>query len=152
MDNMRFFTAVVALGLLTVAAWPFGQNGAGPLYGQQVMATGPFVCDGQQHEANWVNESGRTLRVRQAEMWLGMYRGGVADFWVWLSAPGAGTMGHTNWDHYADPTGLHNLRYVYAPDYVEILPGAAVTLGYGCDDVGESGAVGDVAVTLWWSR
>lgn len=124
----------------------------GSLYGQQVIATGQFVCDGEQHKAEWVNDTGRALRVRQAEMWLGMYRGGKADFWVWLQADGAGTMGHTNWDHYTDPTAPHNLRYEYAPDYVEIAPGAAVTLGYGCNDIARSGAVGDVAVTLWWLR
>lgn len=143
---------VVVAGL-AVAIWLSLQYpDGGGLYGRQVMATGPFVCDGERRVAEWVNESERPLKVRMAEIWLGMHRGSVADFWVWLSLDDGNVLGHTNWDHYRDPVAPHYLRYGYAPDYVAVLPGQAVQLAYGCEAIGEfeSAAVGDVAVTLWW--
>lgn len=145
----REWPLILAIVILIVAVMLSSNNRQG-LYGEMVIGTGQFSCNGENLTAEWTNDTGRILKVRQAEMWLGMFQGSEADFWVWLSATGSGTMGHTNWDHYDEPTGFHNLRYVYAPDYVQLKPGDVVTLRYGCNDIGQGGSVGDVTVTLWW--
>lgn len=122
------------------------------LIGREIITTGQFGCDGTQHQTEWQNNTGGALYVRQAQVWLGMYQGAVADFWVWLATDSGNVLGHSNWDHYADPTNLHNLRYVYAPDFVLLEPGQAVILFYGCQDIEHepATAVGDAVVTLWW--
>lgn len=123
----------------------------GALHGQQVIATGQFQCDGADHTAVWSNGN-RSVRVRQAQIWMGMFADGKADFWFWIELEGGGTMGHTNWDHYAEPTIPHMVHYTYAPDFIHIAPGETVKLFYGCSSIDGNSTVGDVALTLWWLK
>lgn len=133
-----------------VAGQPAAAVPASGLHGQQVIATGPFDCDGTDYTAVWTNDTGGPLHVRQAQIWLGMYLGAQADFWVWLALDDGNVLGHSNWDHYADPTAPHMLHYTYAPDFILIQPGQELVLNYGCNQLGRDTAVGDTAVTLWW--
>lgn len=127
-------------------------SGEHSLTAKQILNTGPFRCTGEQQEAYWTNETGGAIHVRKAQIWQGMYAGGVSDFWFWLIREGDETvLGHTNWDHYADPTEQHAMVYTYAPDYILIPAGDGVILRAGCTNINDRPNLkGHVTVTLWW--
>lgn len=120
------------------------------LHGRQIIASGPFTCESEQNSLIWRNDTGSALQIRQAQIWIGMFEGARADIHFWLALDDGNLIGHTNWDHYADPTQPHMIHYRFSPDYILLQPEQAIELHYGCVALREENAVGDLAVTLWW--
>ena len=78
---------------------------------------------------------------------------GKGDFWFRLTRKSDGaSLGHTNFDHYADPSGFTNYVMNYAPNTMDVEPNDSLILGYGArrwNPIWPVTMRGDVAVTIW---
>lgn len=111
--------------------------------------TGVFVCTGVEARMYFENTTGAPIYIRSITSFLGMTGGAVADFFVRIWRESDHTViQFTNWDHYKDPTALHNLVDNFAPDYVEIPAGDKVTLSYNCTKFGATAASGRVITRI----
>lgn len=146
-----FVVAFLALVLAQSYAQPAELPLPRDLTGRMVINTGQFKCDGEQRMQTWQNESEQALYIRRAEVWMGMYRHGISDFYFHLAREERwSALGHTNWDHYAEPTApQHSAIYSYAPDAVVLYPGETLGLRYGCSNM-ENDPVGHIIVTIWY--
>src|SRR5262249_43611403 len=122
------FLGLFVLGMLSTRTW------AGALQAYQVINTGPFNCNTGVNTRNWTNTSGSAVLIKRAELWMGMTLNGQADF--------AGTVVRLSdnsilltvgWDHYSNPTTLHQHSVKFSPDYFTINPGDTLQLQYFCN-------------------
>lgn len=140
---MKYLLALILLVLL------FQQL---PLRSREAFNTAPFDCTDTQEwkSETWVNDG--FSFVRKAQLWMGMNGGTVADFGFAVERDRDHTFfARGNWDHYSDPNGISD-QYVtmdFAPDYILLLPGEAVTLYYHCQSFGEKAGAGHIIVNLW---
>jgi hypothetical protein len=120
--------------------------------------TTPFVCDGVNHisgqpgnVSHFVNTTGKPMFIKQMQMWFGMGMTGVGDFWSKVNRLSDGAyLGGTNWDHYAEPTGMHQLYYTYQPDHIYIAAGDGLAIEYGCLTPGTIN--GHVVSYIWYTE
>lgn len=124
------------------------------LKSMQVLDSGPFLCTAASASKTWTNASANTLYVRQAQVWMGMSGGGKADYPVNVKRISDNSfLAITGWDHYAEPTGLHQLTMLYEPDYMAIAPGDGLILTYDCNATApQPNLMGQVSVQLWWTE
>lgn len=94
--------------------------------------TGPFVCDDQMHPTAWWNTTGSTVRFTSAVTWIGVLRRGVGDVWVFVDRASDGQpFTFVSWDHYAEPTGLHQFNETFNPPF-EVAPGDGLVITPFC--------------------
>lgn len=100
--------------------------------------TGKFSCglSGQpstEQRMYFENTTGGPIYIKSVTSFLGMSGGGVADMFVRIWRESDHTVFQfTNWDHYKDPTALHNLHDDFGENYIEIPAGDKITLSYSC--------------------
>lgn len=115
------------------------------------FSTGTFPADGVFRSATLRNTWGMPIYIQQTHIWMGMDKGGVADYAVTLIRESDGSViDYTNWDHYTDPTGLHNMVRVFTPHYMLLAVGDSLRLEYGAKSYGGP-TNGGVAVRIWWT-
>jgi len=126
------------------------------LTGRQILSTDLITC-GEDSDSvlTWVNESDQTIYIVQAQVWMGMYKGSISDFAVWVqresSEDRGSTLMHSNWDHYTDPVGPdHYIQMDYSPHYISVKPGEGLALHSFCSNLEDSNAVGHATLTIWW--
>jgi hypothetical protein len=149
---MTSLRLIAALAFLIFAAPALaGQD----LKSMQVLDSGPFLCSGPSASTTWINNSATTMYVRQAQVWMGMSTAGKGDYPVNVKRISDNSfLAITGWDHYAEPTGLHQLTMNYAPDYMAIAPGDGLILTYDCTKAAgttQPNLLGHVSVQLWWT-
>lgn len=88
-----------------------------------ITSSGPVIMDGQQHIVRWVNETGKTLRIKKVYLWSGVDGGTIADVHLQLTRGSDGApLAFVQWDHYAEPTGPNNHAYVDYDPYMLLAP------------------------------
>jgi len=141
----------IILAILLLAP---GLAWGGNLAGKEIINTQRYLCNsGKAYEHVWVNHTGRTLYVRKASLWSGMDIKGRADYHAQLNRVGDNApLVRLAWDHYADPTGPHEVTQDFGTHYIKLLPKTAVKLSFFCVPVkGKSKIGGHHVVTLWWT-
>jgi hypothetical protein len=142
-----------ALALLLAFASP--ALASQDLKSMQVLDSGPFLCSAASGSVTWINGSANTMYVRQAQVWMGMSTAGKGDYPVNVKRISDNSfLAITGWDHYAEPTGLHQLTMHYQPDYMAIAPGDGLILTYDCTKAAgttQPNLLGHVSVQLWWT-
>ncbi len=117
--------------------------------------TTPFLCTAGPATAVYWNNSGAPMYIRRTEVWMGMDQLSKGDFAAKVKVNSNQTiLAFTNWDHYAEPTALHNLSMSYQPDYILLADGDALVLEYDCTKIGTTPANphGNVVVYLWYTE
>ena len=124
--------------------------------GIQIIDTGPFPARFnriENHTFAWKNETGSTLRIWQADIWMGMDIMGKGDFWFRLIRESDGSLlSLTSWDHYQDPTGPHSVHMDYAPNWIDLIPNDRLILVCGArrwNPIWPIVQRGHVSVTIW---
>lgn len=125
--------------LALVALWPRSNNVAAttcaPGVGQDLkgefiintLAFEPAPWPGRHYE--WINTSSQTKYVRSASVWFGMDYGAKADLGVMLRRiSDQSYLFRNSWDHYAEPTGLHNETYDFGENHYAIAPSDGLML------------------------
>lgn len=118
-----------------------------------VVDTNPFLCENQpSQQATWTNNTGGTIYIRQTVTFMGVDMGGKGDFFVMVERVSDGAvLQMTNWDHYAEPTGLHNLVDNYAPHYFALPPGDSLRVTYDCTLPGQPSKHGHVITRILYT-
>jgi hypothetical protein len=127
------------------------------LTGRQILSTDLITC-GEDSDSvmTWVNESDQTIYITKAQVWMGMYKGSISDFAVWVQRDGkygarSSTLIHSNWDHYTDPVSPdHYIQMDYSPHYTSVEPGEVLALHSFCSNLEDSNAVGHATLTIWY--
>ncbi len=95
-----------------------------------------FACPvaGATQTTSWFNNLGYPIRVTHGYVWIGEDMGGRSDTPFWLSNVSHDVYAVTNWDHYAEPTGMNsNIRDFDArPGYFVVSPNDEVRLTESC--------------------
>lgn len=117
------------------------------------FSTGGFPADGTWHTATLTNAWGTPVYIRQTHIWMGMDMAAKADFAVTLTRNSDGSViDYTNWDHYADPAGLHNMVRRFDPHYMLLAEGDSLRLEYAAKTVAPFPVLNaDVVVRVWWT-
>lgn len=121
-----------------------------PLRSEVIFNTHPFGCTEkyQWNTLEWQNHGVKL--VRKAQVWGGMNAGAVADLGFFVVRKSDNTnLAIGNQDHYKD--GELFLMYDFAPDYILLLPGDTLVLGYHCNIWKEQDAKGHIIFTIWYS-
>ena len=125
---------------------------AAPLYSAQVITVlGPCSKTEPNRATSWTNTTQHTLYIKQADMWMGMTKGALADMYGnlyrmsdWSFVIGMG------WDHYKDPVAPVHQLMNFAPDSMVLAPGDSLYLISGC--VPFKSRINYLhTVTVWWS-
>jgi len=121
------------LSLLTAALLYASTAFAGNFYLNDAAGlSGPVACDEQIHEAVWFNTSGGTVHFTDALTWVGVDYNGKGDVWVFLEKISNGEpFTFLAWDHYANPTGLHQFSEHFEPTF-DVAPGDGIRFVYYC--------------------
>ena len=109
---------------------------AGELSGTFSLGVG-HACDGQYHYGDsWFNPTTQTIYLKDVTLWIGMGFGSQADtdVVVWRQSDGL-LIHYFGWDHYAQPTGPHQVWRSFAPDYIRLAPGDSIGIRYFCASV-----------------
>jgi hypothetical protein len=107
--KMKLLTAFLVTWLISLPLY------AGSFY---LTEAGPQVCDDQVHETIWFNSTGNTVRFTSALTWIGIDYKGIGDAWVFVEKLSTGEpMTFLAWDHYANPTGLHQFHEQFNPTF-----------------------------------
>jgi hypothetical protein len=115
-------------------AFPPPRDDPDDLVGAEVFNTGAVVMDGKLHWVVRRNKTDRPIKVVALDIWLGADLGTVGDMNATVFRVRADRsheqIAQLAWDHYAQPTGLHQRRYNFAPRYFAVAPGEALALRY----------------------
>jgi hypothetical protein len=116
--------------------------------------TNPFLCTNPATNAVYWNNSGAPMYIRQVVAWMGMDLTGKSDYAVKIKRNSdQAILAFTNWDHYAEPTGLHNLTMNFEPNYMLLADGDALVLEYDCTLIsGPATLHGHVVTRIWWTE
>jgi hypothetical protein len=142
------FAALFSLIAVTAAA-------SQPIKTTLAFATGAFLCSNPVATAVFTNTTGAPMYVRQTVVWMGMDATAKGDFAAKVRRGSDGSIfAFTNWDHYAEPTNIHNMTMSYQPDYMLLADGDWLVLEYDCTKIGTTPANphGNVVVYLWWTE
>ena len=131
---------------------------ASPLYaesiGRQVLNTGPVACtqDTTPTQLYWSNDTGHVVHITRSQIWIGVDRGGQADIVVNVYRnTDFSILVTVGWDHYADPTGLHQWSI---PNDMILRPGDGLFVDFYCNWFKGKKATRDphvhVALNLWY--
>jgi hypothetical protein len=121
-----------------------------PLKSEILFKTGEFSCTSQKdwRVLKWKNHAG-ILLVRKLQVWGGMNEGAIADLGFFVVRDRAKVnLALGNQDHYRD--GEYVQMYDFAPDFILLLPGDTLTLGYHCQVWGDHQGTGNVIITMWY--
>ena len=146
---MKYTVAFLAFFILAVTPAPVGYA----VRGMDIFNTGPFDCSTpkQVRETEWVNDLG-DLRIYNAVVWVGASGGTVADIGT-IVYSGESILFHQNWDHYAEPTGIHTDRLDLSPNYIKLKQGDAINMAYWCEIFdNELDSQAHIIVTVWYTK
>ena len=95
--------------------------------------TGPYQCDNQIVTATWTN-SGPPIKIKSTTLWMGANLGNKADIWANIVIPSRSALLSTvGWDHYANPTSLHQWTENFSPDWVTLGTGESLQIKTACN-------------------
>jgi len=138
--------------MVSVWGWFHSEVEAAELYGQPIIHTGPFFCAHQQRELRWTNESDATLNVTRVQVWMGMDKDNISDYYATVLRESDNClMACVNDDHYANRTSIegNNLKENYSPHWISIPPGETILLIYGCTNIAGDPCA-NIIVSAWW--
>lgn len=131
-----------------------------PLHGHEIfMASTPdsgvIPCNAQSKSMTWTNTLDVPLYLVQWDILPLVDRGFSGDLqWsLWHSWGDAGSdvmqLDEGSWDHYAEPTGPHNVPRTIAPHYRTVWPGQWLTLKMRC--AWSSDKTAGARASLWFT-
>ncbi|MBI5745846.1 MAG: hypothetical protein HZA13_02455 [Nitrospirae bacterium] len=105
---------------------------AGSLKTQGVF--GPYwLCDSIQRQADWTNSVGTTIFIKKMVIWLDLDIGGKSEINATIyRSSDSSVVGFADWNHYAEPTTLHQVFFDYSPDFFVLASGDNLRLFYSC--------------------
>lgn len=122
------------------------------LSAQEIFNTGGFDCDKELRSLEWKNNTGRDIKIRMADLWMGMNVGSVADFNFLVQRDSdRTTLFKGAWDHYADPTGINDqlIQKSFSPNHILLKQDQLLRLWYRCESF-DGPTKGHVIVTIWY--
>lgn len=114
---------------------------AAPLHGLEIVNTGAYVCNGENHTQFWAAPEHMYVTNVMA---------------VTVNAPG-GLMLLSGCDCYANPSAPRQVNMDFAPHYFEVQAGESIQVNYHCNKMGSQGSAGrggphaHHAVHVWWT-
>lgn len=142
---LKFLLVLCLLTTVSTRSW------AGELKGRLMHPGVLWACDGVEREQLYPNPEGRTIYIKQAQLWFGMTLGGRSDFFAQVDKGDDTTvLLFTNWDHYDEPTGFSNYIVKYSPDWFTLGAGESLRLRYNCTNIGGSPTAHEM-LTIWYT-
>lgn len=143
----------LAAALVAVLAYVMPAHAGQELKSLVALDSGPFTCPAAVATQSWTNTTDATMYVRIAQIWMGMTKAGVADYWTHATRMSDGAvLAIVGWDHYKDPDGLHQWAMNYQPDFMSIAPGDGIVLTYDCNVATSQPTLrGHVSLTIWYT-
>lgn len=121
---------IFALGVVLSPSLGF----AGPLKGQWIF--GPYwLCDSTARTVDWTNSVGTTIYIKKMVIWLDLDIGGKSEIAAEIvRSSDSSVVGFADWDHYAEPTTLHQVFFDYSSDFFVLASGDNLRLFYSCSN------------------
>jgi len=112
-----------------------------------------IVADGQQHIVEWTNPETCTIKIKKTLIWCGMSKGQISDFGAHLvTIPGGLYVSVVGWDHYCDPTGLHQFVNDFHGDHMSLKVGEKLRLIAFATSENVPPGNGGVVVWVWYGK
>ncbi len=143
-QRFLFVGLVLLLGMLSANAW------AGALQAYQIIVTGGYTCDGVYRTQNWTNTTGSPVFIKRAELLMLSNLDAIVNLnGVAVRLSDSSLLLTVGWNHYANPTTLHQHSVDFSPDYFLINPGDTLQLLYFCEyDLNRQA---NQALTIWYT-
>src|SRR6266446_5368393 len=118
---------LLVLGVVLTKTW------AGVLQASRIIDTGPFFCVGGTNYRSWTNNTGFPLFIKRAELLMLCDNNGSVNIdALAVRLSDTSILLKVAWDHYANPTTLHQHSVEFSPDYFRIDPNDTLRLQYFC--------------------
>ena len=156
---VKLISATLALLCLASSA------SAGGLTPRLIHDTGEFNCQRPMvvQTFRWVNPTGQLLSIKKAWIWEGLYAKSRGDIAASLWRDGdPNDFAFYPQEVYNDPATPHQVFFDFAPDGIELQPGQAILLIYGCngryplayppypaDAPGDANSIAQVRAMIW---
>lgn len=115
------------------------------------LDTSAFYCNRQLQELRWT--APENIRVKQVTVWIGA--DGVspteADIGTCLFTENGTTLTCVGWDHYANPSGLHQWSQNFAPDWIKVKRGQDIILQAFCNGFNGEDRHANVQARWWYT-
>jgi len=93
--------------------------------------TGPFNCNDEMQDFIWINDTGKSIKIKSVTVWIGAQAGTKADILACVFTDTTMLL-CVGWDRYANPTGLHQIDKSFGADWVTVPAGSVVRLQSFC--------------------